>query len=166
VTRSIALVLIATLGAASAAAQTTGSGQGDVGAVPEPDLSPPFWTARHQVLVIGLSASAAAGLVAWTKERGLQAVKTQLIALPAGVPDEWNQQFANANRLLGERDFWMATAIGVGGATLTLAYFFVDRAHQSRGPRGIDASKAIPRHPAWHMSVNLLRPSVSVSRAF
>src|SRR5262245_58625585 len=137
---SISLMLLTALaGAANVSAQTPvptmpapsvpqGMQQPDE---PQPAPLPveerPFWTKRRANLVLGFSGAAAAGFVSWKHELDLRARKLQLETMPAGSNDDWATQYAEAQKVLKDRNFWGGVAIGIGG--VTLAYMFSSRSH-------------------------------------
>jgi hypothetical protein len=95
-----------------------------------PESPRPFWTERRINLVAGFGAAAAAGVVAFQKERDLRLRKRQIEALPPGSNDEWARQYDEAQRVLKDRNFWGAVAGGVGG--VMSAYMFASRSHAIR----------------------------------
>ena len=78
----------------------------------------PFWTPRRIVLVAGLGAAATAGAVGWSRDRELQRRRRAIQLLPAGSPEEFQRQLADARVLVKARDFWLTAAFGIGGAAL------------------------------------------------
>jgi hypothetical protein len=127
------------------------------------ESSPPFWTPRHTGLVAGFGASFAAATVAWLRNRDVLARKQAIQALPAGVPDLWNQQVADAARVLTARDFWRDTAIGIGG--FTLGWFVLSPSRDARQIAPPDRVPA-PSGRKWLANVHLATPAISVTRFF
>jgi hypothetical protein len=100
-----------------------------------PQVEPPsFWTKRRVGLVAGFGTAAAAGVMAWQRERDLRVRKSELQSLPSGANDEWARQFDEAEGVMKDRNFWAGVAASVGG--VTIAYMFASRSHPGR-PRGI-----------------------------
>src|SRR5262245_7220291 len=133
------MLLTALAGAANVTAQTpapatpppAGQNGGTQTAGQEPAPLPvehqPFWTKRRANLIAGFSGAAVAGFISWKHELDLRTRKIQLESLPAGSNDEWATQYAEAQKVMKDRNFWGGVAIGIGG--VTLAYMFSSRSH-------------------------------------
>ena len=119
----------------------------------------PFWTARHIVLVAGVTGAASAGALAWMRERDLRARKSALEALPPGDPANWQSQYNAAAAVMRARNFWTAVAIGVSGATVC---YVVTASPQ----RGFGPSPPGGRPGSWSVGVNPIGPGVTVTHSF
>src|SRR5206468_359059 len=107
--------------------------------------------------------SIAAGTLAWLKERDLRERKSQIQALPAGATDEWNRQVADAQQVLGARDFWAGVAISVGSVTALLAL-----TGRSSELRRVTPAPEIPAKPhrSWDVWYTPIRQKLSFAWSF
>jgi hypothetical protein len=81
----------------------------------------PYWTRRRVAIWSGVAAAGVAATFAWFKEKELRDIKSDLEALPPGSNDAWAEMRDEADKVMKERNFWMAAAIGVGGVTAAYA---------------------------------------------